>query len=752
MSMISRSRVPTDHSRHRDGVAVRDIADPAAFLPADSARAPRHAGSSDFGIDVFSERVMRERLPKQVFREYKRSLSTGERLDPSVAHSIASAMKDWSIERGATHYAHWFQPLTGTTAEKHDSFLNPDGTGYAITEFSGSQLLQGETDGSSFPSGGIRGTSHARGYTIWDITSPAFINRSGAGVTLCIPAAFVGYNGEALDKKTPLLRSMDAVSAQALRLLKLFGTDLGVHRVIATCGPEQEFFLVDRRQYENRPDLYQCGRTLFGNVPEKHQQLSDHYFASVPSQVTSFMVAAERKMLALGIPLRTRHCEVAPGQFEVAPIFETANVAADHQQLTMSVLRSTAAEFGMACLLHEKPFAGINGSGKHINWSLATSTGANLLEPTDSAHTNLQFLAMLVSVIRAVDRHAALLRASVASAGNDHRLGANEAPPAIMSVFLGDMLSDVVAQLRSSGLNATKSGGVMDLGTRSLPHVHRDAGDRNRTSPFAFTGNKFELRAAGASSSVSWPCTVLNTIVADSLCDLADELEAAIGKQSVSQSQLNAILGPILARIAEQHSRVLFEGDNYSHQWHAEAERRGLPHLRTTEDALAALTAAPVSKLFAKFGVLSPRELQAHAEAYTEQYATTILIEARCLAALCEEHVIPCGLKSALRFEDASFSESAGPSGFPALRNRAKNLFTTLEQLAAASDKLRDTALKFSSGGHHAGPVADNSGEVLGASIIPLMVEVRRLADAVESRSAESDWDLPRYRDMLLGR
>jgi len=750
MSMISRTRILSNPTRHRDGTSQRETADGVAFSPTDHARTSRHASTTEFGADVFTDRVMRERLSKEVFRAYKRSVSTGERLDQSVAHSIASAMKDWSIERGATHYAHWFQPLTGTTAEKHDSFLNPDGTGDGITEFTGGQLLQGETDGSSFPSGSVRATSQARGYTAWDITSPAFISRTGAGVTLCIPTGFVGYNGEALDKKTPLLRSMDAVSTQAIRLLKLFGTDAGVHRVIATCGPEQEFFLVDRRQYEQRPDLYQCGRTLFGNVPQKHQQLSDHYFAGIPSQVTSFMVAAERRMLALGIPLRTRHCEVAPGQYEVAPIFETANVAADHQQLTMSVLRSTAAEFGLACLLHEKPFAGINGSGKHINWSLATSTGVNLLEPTDSAHSNLQFIAMLVCVIRAVDRNAALLRASVASAGNDHRLGANEAPPAIMSIFLGEMLSDLLGQLTGATLSGTKSGGMMELGTKSLPRLHRDAGDRNRTSPFAFTGNKFELRAAGASSSVSWPCTVLNTIVADSLCDLADELEATAGKQPLSQDQLSGVLVPALARIASQHNRVLFEGDNYCHQWHTEAERRGLPHLRTTADALGALTAGQASRLFSKFGVLSPRELQAHAQAYTEQYCTTMLIEARCMAAICEEHIIPCGLKSAARLEGAGFSESGGSASFPALRGRAKALLEHLEDLAAVADELREAASKLDSDGHHGSAPTDNAAAAVGATIVPLMAHARRLADAIESRCADSDWDMPRYRDMLL--
>ncbi|TVQ60962.1 MAG: glutamine synthetase type III [Phycisphaerales bacterium] len=705
-----------------------------------------------FAEDVFTDRAMRERLSKEVYRSYRRSISTGNRLDPSVAHSIASAMKDWAMDRGATHYTHWFQPLTGSTAEKHDSFLTPDGTGDSISEFSGSQLVQGEPDASSFPSGGVRATFEARGYTAWDPSSPAFVNRSGSGVTLCIPTAFVSYTGDALDKKTPLLRSMDAVSEQAIRILKLFGSDAGVDRVIATCGPEQEFFIIDRASYERRPDLYQCGRTLIGNPPEKHQQLSDHYFGSIPPRVLSFLVAAEKKMIALGIPIRTRHNEVAPGQYEVAPIFETANVAADHQQLTMRVLRDTAEEFGLACLMHEKPFAGVNGSGKHINWSLATSTGSNLLDPTIEAHSNIEFITFLVCVIRAVDKHAALLRASIASAGNDHRLGANEAPPAIVSVFLGDMLTDLLDQLCNGGLHHTKSGGTMDLGAKTLPHLPRDSGDRNRTSPFAFTGNKFELRASGASSSVSWPSTVLNTIVAESLADMADELEAMHVGARLTPAQVSEAILPVLARVTAEHRRVIFNGDSYSREWHAEAERRGLAHIRTSEEAFQIYTEPGVVEVFERFGVLSPRELASRHEAYTEQYRTQMVIEARCLAAICEEHVMPGALRSVARFHHAGIECGATGGAAGNLAARAADLLAAADALADVVDRLREASALAGASEHHGAGEAAQPTVSIQASIVPLMQQARTLADHIESRCADADWDLPRYRDMLFSR
>ncbi|MFU8829950.1 MAG: glutamine synthetase III, partial [Phycisphaerales bacterium] len=514
-----------------------------------------------YGRDAFGIRMMRERLPKDVFKSVMRTIELGERLDPTIANTVANAMKDWAIERGATHYTHWFHPLTGATAEKHDSFLTPDGMGGALTEFSGTQLIQGEPDASSFPSGGVRQTFEARGYTAWDATSPVFISRGTESATLCIPSVFVSFTGEALDKKTPLLRSIDAVSTQAMRILRLFGSDEGVSRIFATCGPEQEYFLIDRRYYLSRPDLLMCGRTLFGAASQKHQQLDDHYFGSIPDRIQSFMVEAEHRLHALGVPVKTRHNEVAPAQYELAPEFETTNIAVDHQQMTMQILQTSAPKVGLQCLMHEKPFAGVNGSGKHVNWSLATNTGTNLLDPRDETHTNMQFLAVLTAVIRAVDMHADLLRASIASASNDHRLGANEAPPAIISIFLGDMLFDIVEQLEKGSPMSTKKGSPMDLGARTLPQIPRHTGDRNRTSPFAFTGNKFEFRACGSSSSIAWPNAVINTIVAQSLDYIATELEEAVGSKP-TEAKLKLAVKKLLKQTIKEHKRVIFDGHN----------------------------------------------------------------------------------------------------------------------------------------------------------------------------------------------
>jgi len=694
-----------------------------------------------FGADVFSDAVMREKLPREVFKAYRQALITGQRLDPAVADTIANALKDWAIDRGATHYTHWFQPLTGVTAEKHDGFLVPDGSGGAITEFKGSQLIQGEPDASSFPSGGVRQTFEARGHTAWDPSSPAFIRRSTDGATLCIPTAFVSYTGEALDQKTPLLRSMDAVSEQAIRVLRLFDNDAGIDRVFATCGAEQEFFLVDRSFARARPDLLQCGRTVFGAAPAKHQQLDDHYFGAIPDRVQSFLVEIEARLHTLGVPIRTRHNEVAPGQYEIAPEFETANVAADHQQLVMSVLESTAEQFGLVCLLHEKPFAGINGSGKHINWSLSTNTGTNLLDPTDEAHTNLQFITFLLGVIRAVDRHADLLRASVASSGNDHRLGANEAPPAIMSIFLGDMLSDLLDQLRDGGLTSTMRGGQVHLGACTLPHLPRHSGDRNRTSPFAFTGNKFELRASGSSCSISWPSTMLNTIVAESLADLADEIEDAVGGEPDTGAVVDAIL-PVLKRIAREHGRVVFDGNNYSDQWHVEAERRGLPNLRTSEDAFAAYRTDKARVLFERFGVLSQRELAARDATFSEQHRTLVLIEARTMVTLAEQAIIPsAGRTVAALAETRRAAETMGRT-LGSIDRRAVDVLETLDAFGRAIDDLAGTIERLEADEHLT--VRDE--------LVPRMAAARELGDRLESMTAVSDWDLPRYRDMLFVR
>ena len=481
-----------------------------------------------FGADVFGLRAMRQRLPKAVYKSVERVLHGGEKLSLSDADVIATAMKDWAIERGVTHYCHWFQPLTGLTAEKHDGLTLPDGDGGVVYRLSGESLIQGEPDASSFPSGGLRATFEARGYTAWDVTSPAFINRGSNYATLCIPTAFVSWNGEALDKKTPLLRSIDAISKQAMRILKIFGTDEGVSSVGSTLGAEQEYFLVDRNLYHARPDLVSCDRTLFGSMPPKHQQLDDHYFGSIPSRVLSFMAEAERELFRLGIPVQTRHNEVAPGQYEIAPLFETTNIACDHQAILMQTLKSVAGRFGFVAIMHEKPFAGVNGSGKHNNWSLSTDTGINLLDPQNETHNNLQFMVFLSAVIRAVHLHADLLRATIASASNDHRLGANEAPPAIISIFLGRMLSDLIDQIAKGATSRTLSGGQLDLGARTLPALIRDSGDRNRTSPFAFTGNKFEFRAVGSKESVAWPNTVINTIVAESLDYIATQIEKGL--------------------------------------------------------------------------------------------------------------------------------------------------------------------------------------------------------------------------------
>lgn len=698
--------------------------------PSEEQLQPGETIVSRYACDVFSDRVMQEKLPKETYRAYRKAVQTGGRLDPALAEPIAAAMKDWALERGATHYTHWFQPLNGTTAEKHDSFLTPDDHGGAITAFSGKQLVQGEPDASSFPSGGVRQTFEARGYTAWDPSSPVFITRGTDAATMCIPTAYVSFTGEALDQKTPLLRSMDAVSQQAIRVLKLFGSEAGVDRVFATCGAEQEFFLIDRAFFFQRPDLYQTGRTLVGNTPSKHQQLADHYFAAIPDRVQSFLVEAERRLHALGVPVRTRHNEVAPGQYEIAPEFETANVAADHQQLTLQVLRHTAVRCGLACLLHEKPFAGVNGSGKHINWSMSTNTGVNLLDPTDEAHTNLQFITFLVAVIRGVDRHAGLLRASVASAANDHRLGANEAPPAIMSIFLGEMLTDLLDQLASGNLKSTISGGSMDLGTSVLPAIPRHSGDRNRTSPFAFTGNKFEFRACGSSANISWPTTVINTFVAESLGDIADEIEAKLGKQP-DQATIRQELPSILRDIIQKHRRVVFNGDNYSDEWHAEAAKRGLPALKDTESSLPAITAQSTIDIFERFSVLNKAELEARYNIFVENYRTQVIIEAESMLELAHSTVLPAACETTKRLL---------ASGTKVGKKFSDALSADIDALGDAMEALQEAITK----------AEDDASALISKTVIPAMVALRTIADRIEYVSHDSDWNIPRYRDMLF--
>src|SRR5687767_7459325 len=541
-----------------------------------------------FGKNVFNEEVQRQRLPRPVFEALQRTIKQGAGLDPVNADAIASAMKDWAIEKGATHFTHLFQPLTGLTAEKHDSFVAPDGTGGAVVDFGGKELIKGEPDASSFPSGGLRATFEARGYTAWDPTSPAFIMENPNGSTLVIPTAFLSYTGEALDKKTPLLRSMEALSAQALRILKLFGKD--AKKVFTTVGPEQEYFLIDKNFYYARPDLINCGRTLFGAKPPKGQEMEDQYFGAIPDRVLACMAEAEAELFKLGVPVKTRHNEVAPSQYEIAPIFENANVAVDHQMMTMEMLKKVAPKYGLACLLHEKPFAGVNGSGKHNNWSLSDEFGNNLLGPGDTPHDNMQFLVFCAAVLRAVDRWQGLLRASIASAGNDHRLGANEAPPAILSVFLGDMLTDVFEQIEKGKAKSSKHGGVLDTGVLVLPKLPRDAGDRNRTSPFAFTGNKFEFRAVSSGQSIAYPNIALNVAVAESLDYIATELEKATkGGKSIEKAAAE-----LLPKVIKENKRIIFNGNNYSKEWEKEAGKRGLLNQKNTVDALPNLISKEV--------------------------------------------------------------------------------------------------------------------------------------------------------------
>ncbi|HBX79219.1 MAG TPA: glutamine synthetase type III, partial [Acidimicrobiaceae bacterium] len=577
-----------------------------------------------FGRNVFSRSVMKARLPKTVFKSLMQTIDEGARLDPTIADVVASAMKDWAVENGASHYAHVFYPLTGLTAEKHDSFLEPDGSGASFAEFAGKTLLQGEPDASSFPNGGLRGTFEARGYTGWDVTSPAYILENPNGNTLCIPTVFVSWTGEALDKKTPILRSQQQLDKHARRVLSIFGhTDIDT--VVSFAGAEQEYFLIDRNFFFARPDMMSTGRTLFGAPSPKGQEFDDHYFGAIPERVLAYMIEVDRELFKQGIPAKTRHNEVAPNQFEIAPVFERANLAHDHQQLLMVTLQRVAAKYGMECLLHEKPFAGVNGSGKHVNFSLGNSNQGNLLNPGHSPHENAQFLVFCAAVIRAVHKYGGILRSVVASSRNDHRLGANEAPPAIISIFLGDQLADVFDQIVKGGATNSKEKGTITIGVDTLPDLPADPGDRNRTSPFAFTGNRFEFRAPGSSQSISGPMVTINTMMAESLDAIATELEAALAKGE----DLNAAIQRLLASIMADHGAVVFNGDGYSEEWQQEAAQRGLLNLRTTVDALPQLDTQEAKDLFEKYEVLSNRELASRYEVYLEQYMLSVTVEAR---------------------------------------------------------------------------------------------------------------------------
>src|ERR1700734_191323 len=594
-----------------------------------------------FGANVFSASVQRHRLSKQVYKALQRTFARGEALDATIADQVAQAMKEWAMEKGATHYTHWFQPLTGSTAEKHDSFYGPDGDGNAIAEFSGKELIQGEPDASSFPSGGIRATFEARGYTAWDPTSPAFVLENPNGTLLCIPTAFTSWTGEALDNKIPLLRSMDALSGVAVNALQLLGIDDAKH-VFTTTGCEQEYFLIDEQYYFERPDLLTTGRTLFGAKPPKGHELDDHYFGSIPERVLAYMLDSERELAKLGVPVKTRHNEVAPNQYEIAPVFEGTNIGCDHQMLTMQVLQNVARRYGLICLLHEKPFAGVNGSGKHNNWSMGTDTGLNLLDPGDTPAENLQFLFFCAAVIQAVNKHQQLLRASIANAGQDHRLGANEAPPAIISIFLGAELEKVFAAIESGKVQASKPGSFLGLGTPVLPALPLHGGDRNRTSPFAFTGNKFEFRALGSNSSPAFPNTVLNTIVAESVDELTDKLKAAL---KGSGATLEKAVTTVVKSVWAANKQVVFDGDGYSEAWHKEAEKRGLANLKTTPDALPWIVEKSTVAAFKKYKVLTKRELESRYDVFTEQYVMNLNIEAETAASLARTMVMPAAVR-----------------------------------------------------------------------------------------------------------
>src|SRR5687767_4751493 len=718
--------------------AIRGITEWGMTLGARTS-VPGKRATEEFGSLTFSEEVQRARLPKDVYRALRRAVAQGESIEPHVADIIASALKDWAVEHGATHYTHWFQPLTGITAEKHDSFLSPTPDGRAVAEFSGKELVRGEPDASSFPSGGMRSTFEARGYTAWDPTSPPWLLETVSGTTLVIPTAFVSWTGEALDKKTPLLRSMESLSKQAVRILKLFGSK--AQRVTATCGPEQEYFLVDRQFYFNRPDLINAGRTLFGARPPKGQEMEDHYFGSIPDRVLAFMMEVERELNKIGVPLKTRHNEVAPGQFEVAPIFENANVATDHQMMTMEMLRRIAPKYGLACLMHEKPFAGVNGSGKHLNWSMSDELGNNLLNPGDTPHENIQFLVFCAAVIRAVNKFQGLLRFSIASAGNDHRLGANEAPPAFISIFLGDQLTDIFQQVEKAGsAKTTKSGGLLDIGVGVLPKLARDAGDRNRTSPFAFTGNKFEFRAVSSNQSIALPGVALNVAVTESLDYIATELEKSVkGGKKIEQAA-----AALLPKVIKENKQIIFNGNNYSAEWEKEAGKRGLLNLRTSVDAFGEILESDVVQAFEKYGVLKERELKARHEVALEQYNKTINIEAQLMVLMANRYILP----AAYRYQGEVGSSVAS---IKAAGATAKETRRTLDSLCRLTDEVKTRVDKLQALlEHESNGSAEKHAKYFRDKVVPAMAALRESGDAIESMVPDDEWSLPTYREMLF--
>ncbi|MHC4241262.1 MAG: glutamine synthetase III family protein [Planctomycetota bacterium] len=689
-----------------------------------------------FGSNVFNDSVMRERLPEDVYNSLRKTIQGYEPLDPVLADVIANAMKDWAIEKGATHFCHWFQPMTGLTAEKHDSFISPTTDGRTMMEFSGKELCQGEPDASSFPSGGLRATFEARGYTAWDCTSPVFIKEDGKNITLYIPSAFCSYTGQALDKKTPMLRSMEALNKQAMRVLRVFDNKTS-QRVLATLGPEQEYFLVDRSFYEERLDLVLTGRTLFGAPSPRGQEMDDHYFGSLHERVASFMYEVNTELWKLGVSAKTQHNEVAPGQYELAPVFATVNVATDHNQLTMETLQKVATRHGFVCLLHEKPFVGVNGSGKHNNWSLVTDDGINLLNPGETPHDNMVFLVVLCAVVRAVDKYARLLRASVANAGNEHRLGANEAPPAIVSIFLGDQLTDIFEQLAAEGAKTSKQGGELKLGISSLPPLPKDCTDRNRTSPFAFTGNKFEFRMVGSTQSTAGPTFVLNTIVADVLAEIADELEKAADVTTCVQG--------ILKRIATEHSHIIYNGDNYTAEWVKEAQKRKLPNICSTVESLNTIMDKENVNVFERQNVLSKAELQARTEILLEAYSMQINIEAMTMLNMVKRQILPACVEYSSRLAGAV--ESISSAGVSANTQKAM-----LEKLCGLISSLDESVKKLEKDTGKAGEIAGVSkqAEYYREVVIEAMSKVRRPADELEAIVDAELWPLPTYAEMLF--
>jgi glutamine synthetase len=717
-------------------VRLQAITSVESYTPPPISFDPGEEPGEIFGSNVFSLTVMQKRLPKNV---YKSVLSTIERstpLDPDVADSVASAMKDWALEKGATHYAHVFYPLTGLTAEKHDSFLDPIGDGTALASFSGKTLVQGEPDASSFPNGGLRNTFEARGYTGWDVMSPAYVLENPNGNTLCIPTIFISMTGEALDHKTPVLRSQQAMSVHARRVLELFGhTDPDT--VVAYCGPEQEYFLVDSHFFLSRPDLLNAGRTLFGAKPPKGQEFDDHYFGAIPERVLGFMMDTERELFKLGIPAKTRHNEVAPGQFEVAPMFERANEASDHQQLLMTTFKAVAKKHGMECLFHEKPFAGVNGSGKHVNFSLGNAELGSLLVPGDTPHDNAQFLVFCAAVIRAVHKYGGLLRVSVASASNDHRLGANEAPPAIISIFLGEQLADVFDQIAKGGATRSKEKGTLTIGVDTLPDLAKDPGDRNRTSPFAFTGNRFEFRAPGSLQTVAGPMVMINTIMAEALDYCATSLETA----TAAGTDFDEAVQALLADIVSQHGAVIFNGDGYSDEWPVEAEQRGLKNLRTTVDALPELISPEAIELFTTYGVFNEGEAHSRYEIGCEQYILTVAVEANLTLEMGTTTILPAALR--YQTELASNVAALKAAGVEADTSTLLQVSAPIAELKAGLATLADAIA------HEHAEESLEAATYMRDTVLPAMTAVREAADTLEGLVADDLWALPTYQEML---